>query len=93
MGALIGILRHLPLESDGDAATAEAMRQERAALDRDSPLTSLDDAIDDLVYRVLDIADLSRPRRPIARAQPKTGRNDPCHCGSGRKFKHCHGSH
>ena len=22
----------------------------------------------------------------------KTKRNDPCHCGSGRKFKHCHGS-
>ncbi len=22
---------------------------------------------------------------------PKVGRNDPCHCGSGKKFKHCHG--
>jgi thiol-disulfide isomerase/thioredoxin len=21
----------------------------------------------------------------------RLGRNDPCHCGSGRKFKHCHG--
>jgi hypothetical protein len=20
----------------------------------------------------------------------KTGRNDPCHCGSGKKYKHCH---
>jgi hypothetical protein len=25
------------------------------------------------------------------RAAPKIGRNDPCICGSGRKFKHCHG--
>jgi preprotein translocase subunit SecA len=24
-------------------------------------------------------------------AGPKVGRNDPCHCGSGKKFKHCHG--
>jgi preprotein translocase subunit SecA len=24
--------------------------------------------------------------------QEKTGRNDPCWCGSGKKFKHCHGS-
>ena len=24
-------------------------------------------------------------------AQPKVGRNDPCPCGSGRKYKHCHG--
>lgn len=23
--------------------------------------------------------------------EPKMGRNDPCHCGSGKKFKHCHG--
>lgn len=22
---------------------------------------------------------------------PRPARNDPCHCGSGRKFKHCHG--
>jgi hypothetical protein len=27
-----------------------------------------------------------------ARDRPrKIGRNDPCHCGSGKKFKHCHG--
>ena len=24
-------------------------------------------------------------------AMPKVGRNDPCPCGSGKKFKHCHG--
>ncbi|WP_420436068.1 preprotein translocase subunit SecA [Candidatus Poriferisodalis sp.] len=27
----------------------------------------------------------------VKTAQEKLGRNDPCHCGSGRKFKHCHG--
>jgi uncharacterized protein len=26
-----------------------------------------------------------------AKAFTKTGRNDPCPCGSGRKFKKCHG--
>ena len=26
-----------------------------------------------------------------AKAAPKVGRNDPCPCGSGKKFKHCHG--
>ena len=29
---------------------------------------------------------------PITRDQPKLGRNDPCHCGSGKKFKQCHGN-
>jgi preprotein translocase subunit SecA len=31
------------------------------------------------------------PREP-ARAGPKIGRNDPCWCGSGKKFKRCHGA-
>ena len=31
------------------------------------------------------------PARPTARAAPKIGRNDPCPCGSGKKFKQCHG--
>jgi preprotein translocase subunit SecA len=26
------------------------------------------------------------------RAEPKVGRNDPCPCGSGKKFKNCHGA-
>jgi preprotein translocase subunit SecA len=26
-----------------------------------------------------------------AHAVPKVGRNDPCPCGSGKKYKHCHG--
>ncbi len=29
--------------------------------------------------------------QPYHRAQKKIGRNDPCHCGSGKKFKQCHG--
>ena len=29
---------------------------------------------------------------PVARQFPKVGRNDPCPCGSGKKFKACHGA-
>jgi preprotein translocase subunit SecA len=29
-------------------------------------------------------------QRPV-RAAPKVGRNSPCPCGSGKKFKNCHG--
>ena len=32
------------------------------------------------------------PRKAMpAKAAPKVGRNDPCPCGSGKKFKNCHG--
>ncbi|HUX74485.1 MAG TPA: preprotein translocase subunit SecA [Steroidobacteraceae bacterium] len=29
---------------------------------------------------------------PFVRPVPKVGRNEPCPCGSGRKYKHCHGA-
>jgi preprotein translocase subunit SecA len=29
---------------------------------------------------------------PVVRDGPKVGRNDPCPCGSGKKYKHCHGA-
>ncbi len=34
--------------------------------------------------------DESKPPQP-AQAAPKIGRNDACPCGSGKKYKHCHG--
>ncbi|MEW6331858.1 MAG: preprotein translocase subunit SecA [Pseudomonadota bacterium] len=30
-------------------------------------------------------------QKPVTRNQPKVGRNEPCPCGSGKKYKHCHG--
>ena len=41
-------------------------------------------------YSPLDSAEVSRtpPARP---AGAKVGRNEPCPCGSGKKYKHCHG--
>ncbi|HEX9965503.1 MAG TPA: SEC-C metal-binding domain-containing protein [Allosphingosinicella sp.] len=35
---------------------------------------------------------LGKPPRPALRALqgPKLGRNEPCHCGSGKKYKKCH---
>lgn len=30
-------------------------------------------------------------QEPYKRTDKKIGRNDPCHCGSGKKFKQCHG--
>ncbi|OHC64408.1 MAG: preprotein translocase subunit SecA [Rhodocyclales bacterium RIFCSPLOWO2_02_FULL_63_24] len=33
----------------------------------------------------------AKPAQPVERHTPKVGRNDPCPCGSGKKYKHCHG--
>ena len=32
------------------------------------------------------------PRTPFVRRDRKVGRNEPCPCGSGKKYKACHGS-
>jgi uncharacterized protein YecA (UPF0149 family) len=29
--------------------------------------------------------------KTVVRDQPKVGRNEPCPCGSGKKYKKCHG--
>ncbi|MEZ5566285.1 MAG: preprotein translocase subunit SecA [Gammaproteobacteria bacterium] len=31
------------------------------------------------------------PVTPVVRSSPKVGRNEPCPCGSGKKYKQCHG--
>ncbi|MBI2026405.1 MAG: preprotein translocase subunit SecA [Deltaproteobacteria bacterium] len=36
-------------------------------------------------------ADKAAPKQPTKRQAPKVGRNDPCPCGSGQKYKRCHG--
>ena len=35
--------------------------------------------------------EIELPKVTIRREMPKVGRNDPCPCGSGKKFKNCHG--
>ena len=44
---------------------------------------------DDLI---LSGSDTSQPRQPVKRTQAKIGRNDPCPCGSGKKYKKCCGA-
>jgi preprotein translocase subunit SecA len=37
------------------------------------------------------MAPQAEPVAPYVREQPKVGRNQPCPCGSGKKYKQCHG--
>ena len=38
-----------------------------------------------------DPATDAAPNQPVVREGVKVGRNDPCPCGSGKKYKQCHG--
>lgn len=72
--AIARLYRHLPANSDEE-------RQVAAMLDRDHPLPTLDDAVDDLIGVVVDLSDLTEKRRykveTVKRDTPKVGRNDP----------------
>ncbi|MBP8256933.1 MAG: preprotein translocase subunit SecA [Opitutaceae bacterium] len=37
-------------------------------------------------------SEIQLPKVTIRRETPKVGRNEPCPCGSGKKFKNCHGA-
>jgi preprotein translocase subunit SecA len=77
---------HIPISSPGQVREAEAAR--RTDMSKYSTQKS-------------DMQEISRRRSPEAaqppqRVQPvrvekKVGRNDPCPCGSGKKYKNCHG--
>jgi uncharacterized protein len=86
--ALARLYRHLPPQDDGD-------KELIAVLDREQPLADVDAGIEDLVHATVDLWDLTSKARfavaTIKRDAPKVGRNDPCPCGSGKKFKACHG--
>ena len=83
------VYRHLPAETDEE-------REHVESLNRDAPLADLDEALQELVLAVADLYHLTAGQRyhveTIRRETPKVGRNDPCPCGSGRKYKHCHGA-
>jgi preprotein translocase subunit SecA len=34
----------------------------------------------------------SQKQQPVVRVDQKVGRNEPCPCGSGKKYKKCHGA-
>ncbi|MGA7986347.1 MAG: preprotein translocase subunit SecA [Burkholderiales bacterium] len=51
---------------------------------------SLDDAQLGAEDEALAAAAAKKPQ-PAVRPTQKVGRNDPCPCGSGKKYKHCHG--
>ena len=82
------VRRHLPAQDEDEVSFAKA-------LDQEHPLRTMDAAIEDLVGNVVALADIGQGERlkveTVRRAGPKLGRNDPCHCGSGKKFKQCHG--
>ncbi len=78
----------LTIRDDAELAADMQLRYPGKALDRDALIDEACYALQDLRCFWIDHA----PRHAPRRVAPTPGRNDPCPCGSGRKYKKCHGA-
>ena len=86
---VIGILSRVQIRSQEEVDEAERQRQaeiEKLMARQKANHESID-GIDGE-----NGGQASNSSQPIVRTQAKVGRNDPCPCGSGKKYKHCHGA-
>ncbi len=94
----ISMLLRVPVGKNMEQVIGEREKEERI-------LSQVSYSRQEKSPKILDLQIDGKPRRQISethrrpkpqvqthrRAAPKVGRNASCHCGSGRKYKHCHG--
>jgi preprotein translocase subunit SecA len=82
-GVVGNVLRLMPARQE----TAQEIEQKRVALGRKQRV------IESHAAAGAADGEAEKPKaETVTRAQPRVGRNDPCPCGSGKKYKKCHGA-
>jgi len=82
----------------GNLLRLQLVRQETAAEIEQKRLAAQRRAMQRITETHAAAAESDGEERPrakqetVVRTQPKVGRNDPCPCGSGKKYKKCHGA-
>jgi preprotein translocase subunit SecA len=74
-------------EAQSLLGSAEAAPPPEEALEGGRPVRPATEGV-----RLPGAASDAQARSPFIRSDKKVGRNEPCPCGSGKKFKHCHGA-
>jgi Fe-S-cluster containining protein len=85
---------HASLETD-EEKVARAIETERASskTHHDEGFSTPEEAVDKAIGFITDYCRQNAPQLfPREGAAQKVGRNDPCPCGSGKKYKKCHAS-
>ena len=84
---VIGILSRVQIRSQEEVEEAE--RQRQAEVEK---LMAKQQANHESIGGMGNDEQSANSQQPVVRTQAKVGRNDPCPCGSGKKYKHCHGA-
>ncbi len=86
---VIRFLSHVQVQRQDEAAEIERRRREEAARQQMAFEHARAAGVEEAAAE-----GEAAPAKPqtVVREAPKVGRNDPCPCGSGKKYKQCHGA-
>ena len=91
----VKVLSHVQIRQEDAADAIERKRREEAAKERvnyqHQEVSALSGSAAAEQNQPTDDAQQTHRQSPFVRDVPKVGRNDPCPCGSGKKYKLCHG--
>ena len=87
---VVRILSHLQIKRQDEAELIEQKRREEAELQQLAFQHAQASALPEAEQERGQQAEA--PQQPMVRDAPKVGRNDPCPCGSGKKYKQCCGA-
>jgi preprotein translocase subunit SecA len=80
----------IPADEEQDVKAAREQKTDMSKMQ--SNKAAVDAAGDDYAANENDYYDPTpQKQEPVRREEPKVGRNEPCPCGTGKKYKHCHG--
>ncbi len=88
---VIGILSKIQIQTEEQAAEFEQQRLQNANIPLDFQHGTDPHAPNALESENAEHAESSAAATPFVRHERKVGRNEPCPCGSGKKYKVCHG--
>ena len=94
---VVSVLSKVQIKAETDVAEVEAQRRKPRPMqfkhDSAPPVPAQGESAPSAGEGGGEAVRAAPPPRPltVVRDQPKVGRNDPCPCGSGKKYKLCHG--
>ena len=88
---VITILSRIEIRAESEVDSFESQRRSQQTMEYLHPSAS--DAIpeQEMSEGMVNAEAETETSQPYVRETPKVGRNDPCPCGSGKKYKRCHG--
>ena len=94
---IVSFLSHaaIPMEQTSAGQIKEGREQKTDMRKMNMNKAQIEAAGEDYAANEKDYYDPSHgglKQEPVVRVDPKIGRNDPCPCGSGKKYKNCHGA-